>query len=69
MKNVLLQQIETPSKKDWIYTVKEDLQEFEINIDFEEISSLSKKQFKIMVKNACRMACFKSLMKDRENLS
>ena len=42
-------QINDPVKNDWIHTVKEDLEELEIGLDFETIKELSKKSFKIFV--------------------
>ena len=61
--------IKLPTKGDWIHDVKKDLKEFEITLSFEEISVISKKHFKLMVKKACKKACFKSLELERENQS
>ena len=43
-----------PTKNDWVITVKEDLEKLEIDIDFEEIKSMSKYSWLKIVKEACK---------------
>ena len=62
-------QINSPSRFDWIFSVKEDLEEFKIKHSFEEIALMTKKKFKGIVKEACRSACFNSLLNEKEKLS
>ena len=69
MKTVLEEMINKPYKGDWILVVKEDLKELQINLSFEEIASISKKRFKEIVRNACKQACFLSLLSDKNKLS
>ena len=46
IKQVLQEQIKDPVKNDWILTVREDLEELEIGVDFKDIEELSKDSFK-----------------------
>ena len=68
-KLVLQGQINSPSRLDWIHSVKEDLIEFGINLSFDEIAIMTKQKFKSIVKEAFKYACFKSLMNEKEKLS
>ena len=68
-KNVFLQQLKSPVKGDWIKYVKEDLKELKIELNFEEISSLSRRKWKQIVKESAQKACFNSLLSDKKNLS
>ena len=69
VKTVLEEMINKPYKGDWILVVKEDLKELQINLSFEEIASISNKRFKEIVRNACKQACFSSLIRDKNKLS
>ena len=46
IKQVLQEQIKNPVKNDWILTVREDMEELEIGLDFQDIEELSKDAFK-----------------------
>ena len=54
-------QLREPSKNDWCETVKDDLVEFEIGMDFEQIKKLSKLKWKKIVKKAMRSKAFEDL--------
>ena len=69
VKSVLEEMIKKPCKGDWILCVQEDLKELKINLSFEEIASYSKKKFKVIVRNACKQACYMSLISDKNKLS
>ena len=61
--NFLQTQINDPVKNDWIYTVREDLEELEIGLDFETIKELSKESFKIFVDKQIEALTLKYLNK------
>ena len=63
------QMIESPIQGDFVNVARQNLEEFNIRLSFDEISSLSKKKFKDMVSNACDRACFDKLIKEKEKLS
>ena len=46
IKQVLLEQMKSPVKNDWILTVWEDLKELEIGLEIKDIEELSKEGFK-----------------------
>ena len=58
-------QRENPSERDWIQTVKQDLNDLEITLSMEEISKMSKLEFKELVKEAVRELAFKYLQQLR----
>ena len=58
-----------PSKGDWTEQVKLDLQEFNIPIDFDYISSKSKDSFKKMVKRKAKELVLKKLLISKANHS
>ena len=68
-RSVLIEQIKSPLRGDWINLVIQDLHDLEIKLSFGQIESLTKSKFKMLVKNSCKIACFNSLMKDKEKLS
>ena len=39
-----------PTKKDWVTTIKRDMDELKINLEFEDIRLLKKSEFKNMIK-------------------
>ena len=49
IKKVFLAQIANPAKNDLIHTIRENLEELEIYLDFENLEELSKDQFKNFV--------------------
>ena len=68
-KHILDEQLRKSSKGDFINIVRKDLKEFQINMSLEEISTLSKFTFARILKTACKEACFKRLLTDRQKLS
>ena len=58
-----------PIKGDWASTVKKDLEFLNINLSFEEISSYSKKAFKLIVKDAVKAKAFSDLVKAQQGHS
>ena len=68
-KIVLLQQIKKATRNDWINVVKSDLRDFNLNVSFDQISEMSKLNFKKIVKEAARKDYFEQLTKDQRNLS
>ena len=54
-------QNENPSKKDWISTVKTDLEELELDVKFENIQKISKEKWKCIVRNTIQIKTFKKL--------
>ena len=47
----LVAQAKNPSKSDWVKTVTNDLQELNIQLNFEDIKNISKAMFKNLVKD------------------
>ena len=58
-----------PIKGDWASTVKKDLEFLNIDLSFEEISSYSKKAFKLIVKDAVKAKAFSDLVKAQQGHS
>ena len=54
---------------DWCLKVKQDLSDFEINYNFDDIKNMKKEQFKKEIKEACRNKAFKYLLKEKEKVS
>ena len=50
-----------PSKGDWCLTVEDDLEEFDIFLDFQDSANIKKNKFKDLVKNACRQKALQDL--------
>ena len=64
--NVFKAQMRNPSKGDWIYLVKDDLEDFNISDNLDEISEMSEYEFKKRVAIACKKYSFKQLV-DKKN--
>ena len=62
-------QTKRPLKGDWIHQVKQDLIDFQINLSFENIKSLSKLSFRKIVNEKSLNYSFDKLMKQKENHS
>ena len=68
-------QMMCPVKDDWIYTVKENLNEVDINLDMETIKTISKHRFGKLVRKSVKKAAliylnnFKESHSKTENLS
>ena len=60
-------QRENPSERDWIQTIKQDLNDLDISLSMEEISKISKLEFKELVKKAVRELAFKYLLQLRDS--
>ena len=41
-----------PTKKDWVSTVKKDLEDLDLNVTFEDIKVMKKSSFKNMLKQS-----------------
>ena len=54
-----------PCKNDWTVTVQNDLRDYGIQIDLEEIKSMPKNQFKTLVKHKCRTLAFDHLTRSK----
>ena len=54
-------QNENELKNDWTRTVKDDLEEFDIFMTFEEIAETSKEKFEQLVKDACKQRALEHL--------
>ena len=50
-------------------TTPKDLKDLKINLSFNEIALLSKRKFKMIVRNACIEMCFNELLNDKSKLS
>ena len=68
-KQVMIKQVENPSRQDWISQVYSNLNEFQINLSLDEIEKLSKYKFKKIVRNACLKTTFNYLLSEKEKLS
>ena len=68
-KMVFDQQVQRPCKDDWANLVKKDLKDLNICLSFAEILLLSKRKFKAIVKSACKDACFRKLLSQKQKLS
>ena len=68
-RQVLIQQMKNPVKGDWTTTVQNDLKDFDINLSLNDISLLSKKIFKNIVKKACIQSALKYLVEQISKLS
>ena len=54
-----------PTTNDWAVTVRQDLEELELNLNFDEIERLSKEQFKTKVSKAMSKIALKYLLKEK----
>ena len=60
-----LAQLNSPSHKDWVLTVLEDLEELEIYIEIGEIKDIKKERFKRMVKEKVTFAALQYILKNK----
>ena len=65
VKQVLRTQMINPKKKDWIYTVKENMKHLDIKLTFENIQLMSKDSYKKLIKNKIKEGAFKYLISKR----
>jgi hypothetical protein len=54
-----------PTKNEWAVTVRQDLEELELNLKFYEIKRLSKEQFKTKVSKAMSKIALAYLLKEK----
>ena len=69
MISITAAQCSDPIKGDWASTVKRDLESLDIKLSFKEISSYSKKAFKLIVKDAVKAKAFSDLVKAQKGHS
>ena len=50
-----------PTKKDWVSTVKKDLENLDLNVTFEDIKVMKKSSFKNMLKQSIEKKALKDL--------
>lgn len=62
---VFTAQIRSPTNGDWPQIVKQDLDDFNIKLSFQEIKSMKNEKFKNIVKEACKKYTFCNLMKEK----
>ena len=55
---VLMAQIEAPVKGDWVHLVRQDIQNLNLNMTFEDIATFSKQQLKAILKEAVKREAF-----------
>ena len=63
LSRVFQSQLENPSRKDWITTIKNDLQEIDLNIQFDDIKNMRKDDFKNLVKRKIEANALQELVK------
>ena len=56
-------QLNNPIKGDWILTVKDDLKDLKIDLNFDSIKKLSKTKFKMIVKDKTNITALQHLIK------
>ena len=66
---VFREQAKKVERNSWTHRVIKDLEELEIGLSFEQISQMSKQQFKSIVNRACANVCLDFLLKQKANLS
>ena len=57
-----------PVKNDWSLTIRKDLEELSLNLNYEEIKLLSKQNFKSRVYDAITKISFEFLLKEKSKL-
>ena len=62
-------QCRKPSKNDWCQTVRKDLEELEIEEDFDQLKKYSKDQLSKLVREAYKSKAFEDLLLKQENYS
>ena len=65
VKQVLKTQMINPKKKDWIYTVKENMKHLDIKLTFENIQLMSKESYKKLIKNKIKEGALRYLISKR----
>ena len=55
-------------KSDWINTTLTDLRDLGIDKNLDQISTMCKNQFKVLVKSSLRNACFQSSLREKHKL-
>ena len=55
----------SPTHKDWVSTVLEDLEELDFHIEIGEIKDMKKERFKRMVKEKVKFAALQYLLKKK----
>ena len=68
-RQVLVQQINSTKRYDWINIVEKDLEEFKITLSYDQIANISKPCFKKIIKNASKSAYFENIIKNKQQLS
>ena len=61
VRQFLITQAINPKKKDWITTIKKDLEQLEINLSLLEIEEIGKSTYKRMIKNKTKEPAFRYL--------
>ena len=61
LSNVFRAQCDKPVKGDWVCTVKIDMEDLEMNLDFEQIKTFTKETFKRLVKEKVNKKAFEYL--------
>ena len=69
LKKVFIVQEKYPVKNDWTLTVKQDLEDLDIKLSFDEIKSLKKETFSKIVKDKVRTLAFRKLMEEKNTYS
>ena len=65
VKQVLTTQMLNPKKKDWIYTVKENMKHLNIKHIFENIQAMPKETYKKLIKYKIKEVAFKYIISKR----
>ena len=69
LQDVFQEQVRKPIRGDFVNQVTQDLKDINVNLSFSQIAAISKEKFKSIVKLACQEACFKQLLKNKQNMS
>ena len=62
-------QLKQPSKGDWVHSIRDDLRNLDICLDFEQIKQCPKYEFKALVKKSIEVKALEYLNKAKSNLS
>ena len=62
-----LAQVRSPSQNDWVSQVIKDLEEIDLDIEFEDIENTSKEKFKDIVLSHVQEYSFAALLKKKES--
>ena len=68
-RQVLLQQMKKPIKGDFVKLCNFDMKQLQITIPNETLLKMTKPKFKYFIKDACKKAAFKFLLKQKSKLS